>query len=222
MTQFKHIFIKIVNKIRFTLLPSDFDKELKRYYAAGGDEAHRYQYELTPDSLVIDCGGYKGQWASEIYARYNCRILVFEPVRSFCQNIKNRFINNENISTYCFALGAKKREEFIALGDDGSSLFGSGEKELIAFENVVDFFAHENINSVDLMKINIEGGEFELLPKLLQSGIILKIKCLQIQFHDVEADSESRMNSIISELNITHKETYHYKFVWGNWVRRDS
>lgn len=167
-------------------------------------------------------GGYKGQWASDIYARFNCRVLVFEPVQSFADKIKRRFERNSNIEVFSLALGESSREEEIALSDDGTSLFAKSlSTESIFFEDVTVFFKKHNIDSVDLMKINIEGGEYELMPSLLRSGLINKIKNIQIQFHNVSHDSECKMNMICNELSKTHRPTYQYKFVWENWVRHD-
>ncbi|MGY3211139.1 hypothetical protein [Mucilaginibacter sp. HD30] len=53
--------------------PSIHDREVARCFADGGDEMFRYTFDLTSESLVIDLGGYLGQWASDIYTRYNCK-----------------------------------------------------------------------------------------------------------------------------------------------------
>ena len=71
------------------------------------------------------------------------------------------------------------------------------------------------------MKINIEGGEYELLPILLDKGIINQIKHIQIQFHNVEGGSEDKMKEICRKLSITHEPTYQYKFIWENWTHRN-
>jgi hypothetical protein len=44
-------------------------------------ESDRYDYPLTPDSFVIDAGGYEGNWAAEINHKYRAHVLVFEPVQ---------------------------------------------------------------------------------------------------------------------------------------------
>jgi FkbM family methyltransferase len=171
----------------------------------------------------MDLGGYKGQWASDIYARYNCRLMIFEPVRLFAEGIERRFKNNSRVEVFNLALGAGRRNEIIAVRDDGSSLYrDSSLKEEILVEDAADFFAQYDIENVDLMKVNIEGGEYELLPRLLQTKLVNRIKSIQIQYHNVAADSESRMNRICEDLTKTHSPTYQYKFVWENWQRHNS
>src|SRR6266513_1822562 len=213
---------RIITRLRLSMFPTAHDKEVQRWYSDGGDEAFRYDYDLTGDSLVIDLGGYKGQWASDIYARYNCRVLVFEPVKSFAEKIERRFERNRKLEVFRLALGANRRQATIAMRDDGSSVYRTApERETIQFEDVAEFFAKNDIDSVDLMKINIEGGEYELMPRLFEAGLIKRIRHIQIQFHNVGASSETRMREICRELSKTHRPTYQYKFVWENWVRCD-
>ncbi|MBU0533513.1 MAG: FkbM family methyltransferase [Candidatus Omnitrophica bacterium] len=218
----KVILKKIITSLRVSMFPTEHDKEIKRWYSDGGDEKLRYNYDLDRDSLVMDMGGYKGQWASDIYASYNCRVLIFEPVKSFAEQIQRRFKNNPNIEVFCLALGKNRRQEIISLCDDGSSVYRDAPvKKTIQFEDVAEFFTKHDIKNIDLMKINIEGGEYELLPRLIETGLVNKIKNIQIQFHNVLTDSKAHMKRICSELSKTHKPTYQYKFVWENWVRCD-
>lgn len=217
------ILKRVITRIRISLFPTEHDKEVKRWFAADGDENLRFAYDLHNDSLVIDLGGYKGQWASDIYARFNCRVLIFEPVKSFADKIEKRFLRNPKIKVFCLALGACSRKESIALNEDGTSLYkNSLEKVTIQFEDAVNFFTSNNIKNIDLMKVNIEGGEYELLPKLIESGVICNIKNIQIQFHDIATDSEERMSKIQNDLLKTHTLTYQYKFVWENWKLKDG
>ena len=210
---------KIINKTRVFLFPSLHDIEIKKWEKDGGDETHRYSFNLNSDSTVFDLGGYKGQWASDIYSRYLCKVLVFEPAKEFAKNIEQKFIRNNNIKVFDFALGSHNREEIISMDADGSSTFGkSGIKELVQFKDISSFIGDENIIKIDLMKINIEGGEYELLAKLIETGDIKKISQLQIQFHNISINSLNQMNEIKENLRKTHKSTFEYIFVWENWV----
>ena len=175
------ILNKIIKRLQVLIFPTTHDKEVRRWWSDGGDESHRYDYDLKKDSVVMDLGGYKGQWASEIYARYKCRILVFEPVEVFAQDIKERFKDSSNAEVYCMGLGKNNRQEIISLDCDGSSVYRNTRvKETIEIMDVVEFFIKHNIENVDLMKINIEGGEYELLPRLIESRLIKGIKNIQI------------------------------------------
>ncbi|MGY3211138.1 FkbM family methyltransferase [Mucilaginibacter sp. HD30] len=70
----------------------------------------------------------------------------------------------------------------------------------------------------DLIKINIEGGEYDILLRMIESGLISKIKRLQIQFHELEKDSFNKMNKIREGLLLTHRPINQYEFVWEDWI----
>ena len=53
-----------------------------------------------------------------------------------------------------------------------------------------------HIERIDLIKINIEGGEYDLLPAIIDSGLIKRIKYIQVQFHNFDigaADARFRI-----------------------------
>jgi FkbM family methyltransferase len=218
----KRIVQRVLRRLKAEVFPTEGDRAVKRWWKDGGDERFRYDYDLSSDSLIVDLGGYKGQWASDMHGRYGCRVLVFEPVRSFADKITERFKKNPRIQTFCLALGKNRRQETFFLSADGTSAYGDASaKATVQFEDVAEFFRTHDIGEIDLMKVNIEGGEYELLPRILETKLIRNIKHLQIQFHDVAPDSRQRMDEICRALALTHQPTYQYKFVWENWTRRD-
>lgn len=215
--ELKHFFYKILSIIR----PSEHQLMVKKWYNDGGEDKMRFNYHLNEKSLVLDVGGYNGQWSSDIFSRYKCKIFIFEPVRFFAENITMRFEKNDSICVCPFGLGGYTRTEKIFISADGSSIFEkSPNYEEI---NIVDIYEWININGiekVDLIKINIEGGEYELMNRLIQKKMVTKFKNIQIQFHNIFLDSSEKMISIQKELNNTHKLTYQYEFVWENWEVR--
>jgi len=67
-----------------------------------GDHTHRLNYDLDENSVVLDFGGYEGQWASEIYCKYGSFVYIFEPYLPFAQKIIERFITNSRITVFSF------------------------------------------------------------------------------------------------------------------------
>jgi FkbM family methyltransferase len=214
---------RIFNRIRLKFFPTNFDKEVKRWINDGGDEELRFNYELNENSVVMDLGGYKGQWASDIYSMYNCKILIFEPVDTFANSISKRFRLNHKIKIFSHALGSSHREETIYLSENGSSVFlDRGSSVVIRFQDIKTFFEDNDITKIDLLKINIEGGEYEVLSRLIETGLINHIDNIQVQFHNIETNSRTKMIEIKSILEKTHRSTYQYEFVWENWVRKQN
>ena len=81
-----------------------------------------------------------------------------------------------------------------------------------------DVFDRLGLERIDLLKVNIEGGEYELLPFLIRSGWIKKIVDLQVQFHTIGAEYVSAREAIRSALSKTHVESWCYWFVWESWT----
>jgi FkbM family methyltransferase len=188
------------------------------WFNDNGDKTHRLNYELNEGSVVFDLGGYEGQWAADIFCKYGCTIHIFEPFKEFANNIEVRFKRNSKVTIYNYGLTRANTKEKLTISADSSSTFKDGEESVeIQLVKIDDFLDKYNIRQIDLMKINIEGGEYDLLDHLVQSDKILIIQNIQVQFHDFVPNAIDRMHNIQRDLSKTHYLTYQYEFVWENW-----
>jgi len=203
-------------------MKDEFLSAHNRWLVDNGDETLRVDYELDSDSIVFDLGGYKGDFADIIYKKYECTIYVFEPVEEFYLHIKNRFKDNPKINVFQFGLSNKDDNMEINVSNDSSSVFKTdGKQEIIKLQAISDFLEKNNIIKIDLFKINIEGGEFDILPELIKINYIKNISNLQIQFHNFIHNAEEKRNIIRTKLLKTHKEMYNYYFIWEGWSLND-
>jgi FkbM family methyltransferase len=194
------------------------EKRCIPWFRDNGDKTLRLDYDLDNESIVFDLGGYEGQWASDIFSMYCCYVHIFEPVEKFASKIEKRFSKNNKIFIHKFGLSSNNEKAQISIDADSSSIFTiKGSTDEIYLNKAIDFIKEYKIERIDLIKINIEGGEYELLEHLLGSGFIGSVDNIQVQFHDFVLDAESRMNKIQDALSKTHFLTYQYPFVWENW-----
>ena len=87
-----------------------------------------------------------------------------------------------------------------------------------------------NVSSVALLKLNIEGGECDVLEDLLnhrKAGraegrqlYVGDVSNIQVQFHETPMQTPERVQRIRRALNATHCLTYSFPFVWENWRLR--
>ena len=182
-------------------------------------EQLRLDYKLSKNSVVFDIGGYKGDWAHDIYDKYKCNIFVFEPIKLFSEEIKKRFKFNKKIIVQDYGLSDSNEETKISLFDNGSSVVHNWNTsfEIINLVDIIDFIKKNNINKIDLMKINVEGGEYKILYRLINSDYIKICKNLQIQFHLFIDNANTMREEIHSNLSRTHHITYDYPWIWENW-----
>jgi len=205
--------------LRQKYFPTEQDKSIKRWRADKGDCNLKYQHDLDEDSLVLDIGGFYGDFAAEIYARYSCSIKIFEPVPGFAKKMESRFYKNPKIEVFNIGLGGESRTETMYISMDSSTTNRSiGNNTItIPIVDITEWLRSNDIDTISLIKINIEGGEYELLEKLIASKYIHTCNEIQIQFHNFFPDARERMHKIQSSLSVTHQLTYQYPFIWENW-----
>jgi len=195
--------------------------ELRRWHDDGGKDRLRLDYELDATSTVIDVGGHRGQFASDIFSRFLCTVHIFEPIPRFASGIEERFALNDRVLVHPFGLGAAALRTSFALDDDRTSAYREGGTRMLApIRDAVEVFDELGLGRIDLMKINIEGAEYDLLDHLLAAGRIGDVRYLQIQFHDHVANAAARSDSIRRQLAATHDEMWRYPFVWESWQAR--
>lgn len=164
-------------------------------------EHKRYEYpELNSESNVYDIGSYKREFSNEIEKRYHCKVKTFDAID-----------NN------------------AAWLHDGNIILSGNGNTLSAFTNDVPFkkqyrcldiarVIREDEKQIDLMKINIEGGEYGLLSHIYAQGLMNRINNIQVQFHVVTAFNYRLLYEILSrQMMITHVPVWRYAFCWESW-----
>jgi FkbM family methyltransferase len=197
--------------------------EFDRWFADGGDEKYRYNYSLNENSLVFDLGGYEGKFTDRIYHKYKCNIYVFEPMRKYYESLCSTLSFIDKIKIYDFGFSDKTETIKIFHSNDASSLHKiSNSYESIKVQKISDFIINNNITKVDLLKINIEGSEFEVLNDLIENKLLDIFENIQVQFHEFVDDAASKRNKIREHLRKNHSETFLYEFVWENWKKNNN
>jgi FkbM family methyltransferase len=169
----------------------------------------RYEYDLNPTDLVIDIGAHAGEFSNRIFELYGCRIIAVEPT-GYIDGFRNGEVINEAASDY-----------------DGQQSFGGLSLYTSIYEPAAHRYPCFDINKllaehseIALLKINIEGGEYRLLKRILQGEMQTRIRNLQIQFHQVEDQPWSDWyTQITDQLSETHGIQWRYPFCWESWNR---
>jgi FkbM family methyltransferase len=196
-----------------------FDQqEFNRWIIDNGDNTLRLDYELKKDSVVIDAGAYLGDFAYNINHKYNSIVFALEPVEDFYLSMENRFSQNAKVIPLNYALTDKTAQFDISLDGDASSFTFENLKSIkVLGKDFKEFIEENNIDIIDLIKINIEGAEFDLLDRIIELNLLNKIKNLQIQFHRHIPDCINRRNKIIDSLSKTHACSWNYEWIWESW-----
>mgnify|MGYP000850246845 CR=1 FL=1 len=186
----------------------------------------RVQYpDLNSRSMVWDAGGYRGDWASAIYRATGANIFIFEPVEDYVLTICNRFENHgEKVQVFNFGIWDKNVNHDVYGADDGVTMFGPegvpGTKlPFRDIRTVMDELLDPG-GTIDLLKLNIEGAEYNVIEALIDSGKINQIKHLQVQFHDFHTGDRKRRQAIQKKLAQSHTLMWNLDFVFESWSHK--
>jgi FkbM family methyltransferase len=195
---------------------------LREWREADGDKAMRLEYDLSASAVVLDVGGYEGQWASDIVARFGCRVHIFEPVPQYALKIERRFERNPLVTVHPFGLSVEDARVQASLAGDSTSHVRSrsGDDITIELRSAEAVFRDMDIKHVDLLKLNIEGAEYALLDHLIETGLINRVANLQVQFHELGPGSAEDVARLRARLAASHDPTFVFDFVWESWRRR--
>lgn len=202
-----------------------FMLEIARWFADKGDATLRLDYpQLDANSIVFDLGGYIGDFAEDIHRKYGCTVYVFEPHPNFFQKCIERFQGNDKIISLNYGISDENGEFELTDSENGSSFTNERkEGQHLVTCKVREFFQvmqELHVSHIDLMKINIEGGEFPLLEHIAKKDKLRVVNNYQVQFHNFVEGAVERRNKIVKSLSQSHNRTWCYEFVWENWQLR--
>ena len=196
--------------------------------ARSRDEHILHTAELDEDSVVLDIGAYIGEWAQDMRGRYNCTVHAFEPEPRNFRQLEKRTAQDAGIHAYSYGLGDRDETVRMSLEFLGSTAFGDIEGEQgvdwdeAQIRDVAALWPTLGLDNVDLMKVNIEGGEFPMFERMIECQLLDKVDCYLIQFHEWHPGAYSRRRKIQRALARTHTLEWDYHFVWEKWVRRQD
>jgi FkbM family methyltransferase len=198
-------------------------RSFKRWKWAAGDRTLRFDYPLSGTSIVVDAGAYIGDFAREIADRTGATVHAFEPIAEFAEIARKELAHRPRTHVHTFGLSDHDHTASITLDGDASSTLRSAAQSVTAqFRDVTAVLDDLGLQQVDLMKINVEGGEYAILPRLMETGAIRRIRDIQVQFHLLDGESRARYQRIASGLAATHRLTWRYPFIWENWRLIDT
>ncbi|MCR8826877.1 FkbM family methyltransferase [Pseudosulfitobacter koreensis] len=173
--------------------------------------------------VVLDIGGYLGDWSADMTKRYGVVSHVFEPNPGFAAAMGERFGDYTDVHVHAYAVGSE--DGALELSDQAnasSALVNEGPtvKGMVRALGAVS--ADLALGDVAVIKMNIEGGEYDLLPAMIDSGFMQRVDRLVVQFHKYSSEDVARRDAIREGLSHTHVCEWAYPFVWEQWARKDA
>jgi FkbM family methyltransferase len=197
---------------------------VREWQTVRGDYTLALNYPLEEQSIVVDVGGSTGPWSNFIFEKYHCNIHVFEPLISSFHECEKRFEYNNKVT--CYNLAVSNENKMVRMEEgikpDDSSFYAKGKGTFVDVK-VVDIseeLTKLNITDIDLMKINIEGEEYNVIDSLYASNRLTSIEYLLIQPHHFVDFPEEKLTEMKSKLSETHECEWDYRWTWESWKRK--
>ena len=181
-----------------------------------------YDVELDHGGVVFDVGAHHGDWCSVIAARYAPTLYAFEPDPMSSPRLRAALAVHPKATALRYGLGAASATAHLTLAGPGSSLYGAGASfgtRAVEIRDVVAVLETLAPTGVDLMKVNIEGGEYDLLDRVIAGGWLPRVRQLLVQFHEWHPKAYRRRRAIRRALARTHHEVWGYAWLWELWRR---
>ncbi len=182
----------------------------------GDDYSIENTFELD-DFIVVDFGMNRGYTVLNFASMENCkRVYGFEPTKeTFDCAIENIDLNPHlkgKIEIYNFGLSDKNtvdkiyhHKSFDAFSTTNNEYLNKYDKDIIdhsqeeeitlkkASEVVLDIFKKEDNTLTKILKMDIEGSEFEVIPNLYDENLLNKFDIVVGETHFINSEKTSEL-----------------------------
>jgi hypothetical protein len=99
-----------------------------KWRADKGDDILVLDYPLNENSQVIELGGFHGLWTKRVSTKFNCNVLVIEPIKEFYDKMIVEFDyylknNRDKIKTENAGISTEEKELSFAVDGDATSAY---------------------------------------------------------------------------------------------------
>jgi FkbM family methyltransferase len=179
-------------------------------------------FGLDERSVVIDAGAYVGAWTAALTQRRGSSVHAFEPNPKAFARLHARVTELPNVQAYEFGLGARDEKQTLTLQGPGSTVYGTSsthDSAIVEIRDIAAVLDELGIGHVDLLKLNIEGGEYDVLQRLIDTGWSERISVILVQFHEWIPHAHRRRRALRRALRQTHSQLWQYPWIWEAWHR---
>ena len=180
-------------------------------------EGQYYFDNEKQEPVVIDCGANIGISALYFKSLYPHAIVhCFEPYSKAVEYLKRNIAANnlENVFVYQEAVSALDGEIKLNIPADANMLNPTVlvAKDSTVFEIVKSVKLSSFVNSIkeniDLIKLDVEGAEYDIVEDLNNSGILAtgKVRMLVVEYHDSVFKDALRLQQFIGMLSDNNYE----------------
>lgn len=182
-----------------------------------------FDIKLKQEGLVLDIGSYLGEYTERVLGKNpKMTFWLYEPIPSYFNACVNKFKNRENVVVYQTAVSADGRDFQMHIDGLRSRQGSAASSEGVPVDSISIQEIFDSVSEIELLKMNIEGMEYECLEQLIHSNSLIKSKYLLIQFHNFEKESKDRRNALRMDIERDFNNIYTFEWIWELWIRKEE
>lgn len=174
----------------------------------------------------IDIGACVGEFTDDMLKKHkDCIVHAIEPFGTNYSYLFDKYAKNERVKLYKMAIGAFDGTTRLWLkegskgihwaGNGGCSLYRAKselpmkEYDVVPIQKISTFMRLQKINYVDIMKIDVEGAEYDIFDDILHERLWQLINKIYYENHTRKIpellDRARRFQVMIEKIGIKHK-----------------
>jgi len=177
------------------------------------------------NKIYIELGTYNGDTIAAMLKTNKDlnQVIGFEPIPHFYKMAANKFRRDSRVTIHNVGVGIEDQQNVKLYLDNQTTFIGSGSslfddkssgkitKNKFITVDLIDFskFVEKNCNKTDyiIIRINIEGAEYDLLEHLIETGAIYYFDEIECHWHynksfkNSEEITKERQDTLLKQLN---------------------
>jgi len=190
------------------------------------DKPYTRYFELPASPTIVDVGGYIGDFSIYAVKHLNAdRVIVYEPTAENFEILKQNIENNSFEKQITAVKKAVSNSKEIMLNVEiqecdevhvSAYWYQDAEQRVIPSVTLADILELHQLDSVDLLKVDCEGGEYDIFPTATDETY-RRIRNIVFEYHKVDGFKEkfelvlSRLRSAGYTLRVERKIVYAYR-----------
>lgn len=163
------------------------------------------KFEIDNLGTVIDIGANVGIFSNYISNRNATTIHAIEPTQKAVDDLKKQFYYYNGVKIHKIGIGAENGAMTIYVNNDNSTISNFKTKtsdniteEQVSVFTLPTFYANNNIQHVDLIKMDIESMEYQVMDSLSDEDVLLCSRYL-IEYH---LNQNNELDKLVSRLKL--------------------
>ena len=163
--------------------------------------------DLPPNPLVVDVGGYIGDFSIYAASRLNANVIVYEPTLENWTMLKDNVALNGLESRVTLVNKAVGRDGTLTLNVEvsgqevhSSSRWypGAPQRDVpsLTLDQVV---ANHELDKIDLLKVDCEGGEYDLF-RYASDDVLARVDRVTLEWHGVGPETDDLLHELRDRL----------------------